>query len=219
MFINAGSLVGTSVGTSLLGFAYWWLAARQYSPEAVGLGSAVLSAMTLLGTFGILGLGTLLLGELPRQSGKESSLISAALILVGGVGVVIGIVFAVVAPLLSTDFRIVGASFQDITLFAIGVSLTSITLVFDQALIGLLRGQWQLWRNLLFAFIKLVALFMAGIWLSHTTGLTIYATWALGNALSLMVLAGFALTKSKWLSGMYAPQWQLLRKLGFDAIK
>src|SRR5438270_13344190 len=82
ILLNAGSLIGTTAVTSALGFAYWWLAARQFSPEAVGLASAAISAMTLLGTFGMLGLGTLLVAELPHQHGKKVSLISAALVLV-----------------------------------------------------------------------------------------------------------------------------------------
>src|SRR6266516_7893752 len=98
MLTNAGSLVGTTAVTSILGFVYWWLAARQFPPEAVGFASAAISAMTLLGTFAMLGLGTLLLGELPQQRGREASLISAALILVGAVGGLLGLAFAVGAP-------------------------------------------------------------------------------------------------------------------------
>ncbi len=219
ILVNAGSLVGTTAVTSALGFVYWWLAARQFSPEAVGLASAAISAMTLLGTFGIVGLGTLLLGELPRQQGKEASLISAALILVGGVGGCLGIVFAAVAPHLSTDFRALGASIEDIALFALGVSLISITVVLDQALIGLLRGGLQLWRNALFATVKLAALFVASLWLSHVTGLTIYTTWTIGNAYSLVALAGFAIAKRGWPGRNYLPQWGLLRKLGPEALR
>ena len=84
--INAGTLIGTTAVTSGLGFAFWWLAVRMFSTEAVGLASATISTMTLLGSFAVLGFGTLLIGELPRQRGKESSLISAAVIVVGGAG-------------------------------------------------------------------------------------------------------------------------------------
>jgi O-antigen/teichoic acid export membrane protein len=70
MLVNTGSLVGTTTVTSVLGFVYWWLAARQFSPEAVGLSSASVSAMTLLATGCVLGLGTLLVGELPRRQDK-----------------------------------------------------------------------------------------------------------------------------------------------------
>jgi len=144
MLVNSGSLFGTTTVTSVLGFVYWWLAARQFSPEAVGFASAAISAMTLLGTACILGLGTLLVGELPRQPRQQVSLINAALILVGGVGECFGIVFAVVAPFISLSFQPLRASIQDIMLFAVGVSLTAITIVLDQALIGLLRGELQL---------------------------------------------------------------------------
>jgi len=175
--------------------------------------------MTLLGTFGILGLGTLLVGELPRQRGKEASLISAALIVVGGVGGGLGAIFAAVAVYLSPDFQVLRASIENIALFAVGVSLTAITLVLDQAMIGLLRGGLQLWRNTLFSTTKLAALFMVSLWLSHTLGLAIYATWVVGNALSLAALAGFVALKRGWPGRSYLPQWGLLRKLGPAAIK
>ncbi len=219
MLVNAGSLVGTTAVTSVLGFAYWWLATQLFPPEAVGLASAAISAMMLLGTVCMLGLGTLLTGELPRQLGKEGPLISAALIITGGVGGVLGIMFAVVAPLISSDFQPLRASGTDIGLFAIGVSLTAITLVLDQALIGLLRGGLQLWRNTLFAMAKLVVLFVAGYVLSFVTGMTIYITWLIGNALSLVALVGFIPLRERGVRNTYLPQWGLLQKLGSAAIQ
>jgi O-antigen/teichoic acid export membrane protein len=50
LFVNAGSLMGTTAVTSLFGFAYWWVAARTAPAEAVGQASAAVSAMTLIGT-------------------------------------------------------------------------------------------------------------------------------------------------------------------------
>src|SRR3954467_4653712 len=48
--VNAGSLVGTTAVTSLLGFLYWALAAREYPPSAVGVAAAVVSGTSLLGS-------------------------------------------------------------------------------------------------------------------------------------------------------------------------
>ena len=219
ILLNAGSLVGTTAVTSVLGFVYWWLAARQFPPEAVGFASAAISAMTLLGSFAIVGLGTLLLGELPLQRGREASLIGTALLLVAGIGGLLGLVFAIAAPHISSGFQALGASMANSALFAIGVSLTAITLVLDDALIGLFRGGLQLWRNALFAVVKLAALLAASIWLSHVVGLTIYATWAIGNACSLAALAGYSLVKKGWPGKNYLPQWGLVRKLGLSALK
>ena len=51
LLFNAGSLVATFGVKAGLGYAYWWVAARQFSPQAVGVASAAISSMTLLGTW------------------------------------------------------------------------------------------------------------------------------------------------------------------------
>src|ERR1700674_3809000 len=151
MLINSTSLVGTTAVTSILGFVYWWAAARRFSPAAVGVASASVSAMTLLGGLSILGLGTLLITELPRQPHQAGSLISTSLIVVGVAGGVTGVVFAIVAPLTSPGFKLYGANMMYAVIFASGVALLAISIVLDQALVGLLRGGLLFWRNTLYA--------------------------------------------------------------------
>lgn len=219
ILLNTGSLIGTTGLTSGLGFAYWWLAAHGFSPQEVGIGSASISAMMLIGTMCLLGLGTLLITELPRQPEQAGSLISTALIVVGAVGGCIGFVFALVAPSVSTSFLPLRANISTIVLFAVGVSLTSVTLVLDQAMIGLLLGGVQLWRNALFTLGKLVVLFLVSRWLSQAAGMGIYGAWAAGNLFSLAVLASFVAIKKRWRSKRYLPQWNLLRKMGGAAMQ
>jgi len=219
MLFNTGSLAITPVVTSVLGFVYWWLAAQRFPPSAVGFASAAISAMTLLGTLCILGLGTLLIGELPRQHGKELSLISASLILVGSVAGLAGMLFATIAPLISPNFGPLRSDLLNFTLFAVGVSLTAIALVFDQALVGLLRSDLQLWRNALFAVIKLVALFMGVTALFHPLGMAIYATWAFGNIISLGLLIGLVVYSRKWPGHFFQPEWSLIQQLRTAAME
>ena len=68
---NAISLLATTGLTSGLGFAYWDVAARLFSQRSVGYSDAAISVMTLLSWLGVFGLGTLLMGELPRRSGQR----------------------------------------------------------------------------------------------------------------------------------------------------
>jgi O-antigen/teichoic acid export membrane protein len=219
LLTNAGSLFGTTIVTSGLGFVFWWVAARMFAPAAVGLSSAAISAMTLLATGCILGLGTLLVGELPRQPGKEASLISAALLLVAGLGGCAGIILAVAAPFISRELAPLSSSIEAVALFALGVSLTATTIVLDQAVIGLWQGELQLIRNALFSVVKLALLFAASFWLTGQAGLAIYAAWAVGNALSLLPLAGYAMWRGGWSREVYHPQWKLLWKLGPAALQ
>lgn len=210
---NAGSLIGTTVVTSGLGFVYWWLAARQFTPDAVGLAVSAISPMLLLGNIGMLGLGTLLMGELPRSRGNAGPLISTALFAAGAAGILLGTVFALVAPLLAPNLAL-NQNWGNILMFAVGVGLTTVTFVLDQALIGLWRGEIQFGRNALFAIAKLVVLVPAGWWLGGGDGMIIYATWALGNLVSLLALAGLAYGKTHF----YRPQFGLLRRIGSNAI-
>lgn len=218
LLLNAGSLVGATLVTSILGFIYWWIAARRFSPEVVGIGSASISIMTLLGTFCIVGVGTLLITELPRQPHKATPLISTSLLVVALVGACVGILFALLAPMLSNQFSPLRENSISVLIFAAGVSLTAITSVLDQALIGLLRGTTQFARNALFAISKLIILTLISFILSHATGLSIYATWAGGNLLSLAVTVPLIFKRKRPLKS-YFPQWKLLRQLGSTALQ
>ncbi len=53
---SAACLLGAEIVASLIGFAFWGAAARLYTPQQVGLASAVLAAVTLVSS--IAGLGT-----------------------------------------------------------------------------------------------------------------------------------------------------------------
>src|SRR6202167_576887 len=101
---NASSLLATTGVTSAMGFAYWTVAARLMSQRAVGFGSATVSAITLLGTIGMFGLGTVLIGELPKQT-RRGGLVSAALITSGLGSLALGLGFAAIAPSISPRFR------------------------------------------------------------------------------------------------------------------
>src|SRR4051812_34811519 len=136
---NASYLLGTGIATSGLGFAYWWLAARFYPQAAVGVASAVVSAMMLIGTIAMMGLGTLLIGELPRHPGQELSLIATAGVVSGAISVVFSLIFAGILLLGSNDLQILVRDPGYFLVFVVGVILTTMTMVIDQAFIGLLH--------------------------------------------------------------------------------
>lgn len=216
MLSNAAALVGAMVANSGLGLAYWWLAARAFQRAELGLASAAITAMVLLGTAGMLGLGTLLIGEVARRPERAGQLISAALLASGAAATILGLLFALLAPWLSADLEPLAADALRPLLFALGAGLTAATLVLDQALIGLLWGDIQFWRNLLFAVAKLGFLWAIAAWLPSGDGMAIYATWLAGNMVSLGVVA--SLMTRRGLRLAQRPDWSLLRRLGGAAL-
>jgi O-antigen/teichoic acid export membrane protein len=212
---NAVTLLGTTGVTAVLGFAYWAFAARLFSQRAVGYGSAAVSAMTLIGTIGMLGMGTVLIGELPRRR-HRAGLVSAALIASGIGSLVFGLAFTVAAPHVSGRFDYISDSLGQATLFAAGVMLTAVSLVFDQATIGLLRGGLQLSRNMVFAAVKLAALPAAAIILHDQFGIGILLAWVVGTAVSLVPVA--IRLKFTGTTILPRPDWAVLRGLGRTAL-
>jgi O-antigen/teichoic acid export membrane protein len=211
LWSNASSLVLSTGVASLLGIVYWMSATRLFSQRSVGYGSAAVSAMTLLGTIGMLGLGTLLIGELPRRSAR-ASLVSAALLACGLGALAIGLGFAVVAPRVSVNFaNMIGTPGRG-ALFAAGVAVTAVTLVFDQATVGLMRGGLQLGRNIAFAVVKVLLLPAAAVILHDHAGAGITLSWVAGMALSLVLVAVRLRLAGE--SVLPRPDWRVLRGLG-----
>ena len=214
---NAGSLVGTQLVTSALGFLYWWLAARSFPPHVVGLASASISAMLLLGTIGVMGFGNLLMGIARQERDQAGNLLASAIVAVGLAGSLIGLLFVWSTTWISSDLKVWATNFWNVFLFAFSAGLTSIVFVIDQALIGLLRGGIQLWRNAIFALAKLGALLAISLWLSNASGVTIYSTWIIGNLISLLFLIGYA-TRNGLRIFRYRPKTKLLHRVGFNAL-
>ena len=212
---NTSSLVATTGVTSAMGFVYWAVAARLLPQQAVGYGSAAVAAMTLLGTIGMFGLGTVLIGELPKRR-RRAGLVSAALLAAGLGSLLLGLGFAIAAPLIDGRFTgIVGAAGQA-ALFTIGVAVTGMSLVFDQATIGLMRGGLQLTRNIAFALAKLLLLPAAAYLLHDGLGAGVTLSWVAGLILSLIPVA-IRLRRSGR-PALPRPDWGVLRGLGRTAM-
>jgi O-antigen/teichoic acid export membrane protein len=207
---NSMSMAGTTLVTAALGAAFWWVAARDFPREAVGIAGAAVSAMVLIATVSTMGLNTLLMGELPGRAGRPGPFITAALLATAAAGTLLGALLAVVLPLISGELRPLSADIGAALLFAAGVALNAVGMVFDQALIGLLEGNLQLWRNTLFAASKLVALLALVVLLSIRSSMALYAVWALGNLISLAWIAARETQRQRGWRG-FAPDFSTLR--------
>jgi len=185
---NAGLLaLGTGIA-SFLGFFYWWLAARTLPAAVVGTAAAAISLMNFVGHLGEVGLGALLIGELHRFRERPGALISAALAVSTACSALLGLCYMAISAMLpgSLDLEAGGGG----AAFVLGCALTGLTLVLDQAMVGLLRSWLQVWRNVSFAIIKLALIAAVPLWLAIGGPIegTILATWVAGQVASVALL-------------------------------
>ena len=184
----------SQVLTAFVGFLFWYVATQLFEPADVGFASAVVSGITLVGAIGAMGLGTLLIFELPRHGGRELPVIAAALVAAAVFGGLFGLLFAIISPLLSGDLGRLRDAPDLLLTVVLGGALTATTLVIDQAVVGLLQSGLQLARNIIAAVARLALLEVVGLTGVASGALAMSGAWvaALGvSMLALVLVAGW----------------------------
>ena len=185
------SLVGTQALTSVLGLAFWTLAARSFTTSDVGVAGAAVSMMLLLASLGSLGLGTLLIARLPlTDQGSRRILVRTSLLAAGGTSAVLGAVVPLLAVHVfgASNLRPLVASPLTVLGFATGTALMAVVLVLDQAVLTIGVGVLQFERNVVASVVKIGVLVLFGA-LGVTGGMGIFLAWAVGTLVSLPLVS------------------------------
>ena len=156
------------------------------------------------------GLDILLVGELPKSK-RRPEFVSAALIACGLGSLLLGLGFAFIAPHFNQRFATMIGTLDQKGLFVVGVVLTSVSMAFDMATIGVLRGGVQLARNMTFSLVKLVAMLAFAFILHDRLGFDIILSWVVGIVISLILVAAHMVHSGQRL--LVRPDWGLLRSL------
>jgi O-antigen/teichoic acid export membrane protein len=155
---SAYSLMLNVVLTSALGVAFWVLAARMFPSQIVGRDSALVSAMVTIYTLCSLNLSAAVLRFLPvvRIDPKRAVLIAyGATAGVSGVG---ALLFAVLAPKVSSEFDFLARQPGLTALFVAAVAVWGIFTLQDSVLTALRKAPWVPAENGLFGVLKIAAL-------------------------------------------------------------
>src|SRR4030095_3996328 len=148
--------------------------------SAAAQASAAVSPMTLIGTIGMFGMGTMLISDLPKLVGRKWELISTCLLVSGSAATLGGLIYVALAYLAIPGLQTALGSPAATVLLALGIALNAMTLVLDEALVGLLAGPMQLMRNAWFSVIKLVLLGALALLPFTMTGGNLLLTWVAG---------------------------------------
>jgi O-antigen/teichoic acid export membrane protein len=168
--------------------------------------------MTLIGTIGMFGMGTMLISDLSSLRGRKWELISTCLLVAGSVATVGGLGYVALAHLAIPGLRSALGGTAATGLLVFGIALNAVTLVLDEALVGLLQGPLQLMRNFWFSLIKLVALGALAVLPIALNGGELLLTWIAGMVLSVAILG--ASLRRRGLVDSLRPRLELLRGRG-----
>jgi O-antigen/teichoic acid export membrane protein len=163
------ALVANTIGTSVIGLAYWAAAAHLYSPEALGEAAALVSALMLVATLSQLNLSSTLIRFLPEMgSNSAGRLINFSYLASTATALAGSMIFVTVAPRVSSQWHFVGDSTFAVAIFAVSVVVWEIFTLQDAALVGLQRAGAVPIENVIYSLAKLALLVAAAKLLGST---------------------------------------------------
>ena len=173
------ALICNSALTSILGVVYWLVAAHVMGRADVGRGSALLSALLVVSALAQLNYVRALPGLLPRAGINATKVLARAYARVVILGIVLGVAFAILAPLAGSRFSYVKALPVFALLFVLSVPLYSIFSLEDSVLATVRRAVIIPFENSTFGVLKILLLIALVFFHSMPTSLAIVASWML----------------------------------------
>ncbi|MGC0375605.1 lipopolysaccharide biosynthesis protein [Streptomyces sp. SAI-229] len=184
LFKNAYFLMLSTGVSAVLGLGFWLVAARYYSEDAVGQGSAAIAAMRLLASI----TATTMIGAVVRfvpRAGRETGRLVWGVYLVSSVVVTLAAgVFLLTLDRWGPSYASLGTPVAGALFVAACVAWALLTLQ-DGVLTGLRKAEWVPAGNAVFSVGKLVLL---AVFASALPVLGIFVSWAVAIAFSTLPL-------------------------------
>ncbi len=185
---NSGFLMGTTVMTSALGYAYWLIAAHSWSSSTVGFAAGAISTFTLVGFVFSLGVAPAYVQMLPRftDPAELDQFFSSGLVTTTAASVVAGFVVVTVLPSWAPHFHELRQA-PVAAAFVAGCGLSTTCVALDGCFVALRRSSGQFGRNFVFAVAKIALLLLPVLALRRPSAASILWTWDVALLASAIV--------------------------------
>ncbi|KKQ97566.1 MAG: hypothetical protein UT23_C0011G0037 [Candidatus Woesebacteria bacterium GW2011_GWA1_39_12] len=200
-YLASDSLYGNSIylmlSTAIMaffGFFFWIINARLFTPEQVGIATTLISVMTLISSFSLLGLGNGLIRYLPTSERKNKK-INTAFTLVGLTSIIITIIYLLFIKIISPSLLFVRENVFFSLLFIIFIAFTSLANLSENIFIAYRSSLYVLLKNTIFSIIKIVL----PIFLISLGAYGIFASVGIAMAISFLLSVGFLVRKFNYL--------------------
>ena len=185
---NSIFIMLTSITSAGFGFIFWMLAAKLYSPQDVGIATALISSMALLVLLSRFGLDFSIIRFFPGAD--KSRIFSTSAIITTFFAVVFGALFIAGVHILSPELGLLKSP-QNAALFLIFLAASSVTALTAISFIAIRKAAFQFIQSIIVGsrilfLIPLIALGAIGIF--GAVGISFVL--ALAAALALLVRSG-----------------------------
>lgn len=140
---NSVFLAAASVFTAGLGFLFWTVVARMFTPQDVGIATSFISTASLVAYLSLFGLNSSLVRFLPGAD-HPNALVTQATAGVTVVAVILGTACALLFPLVAPRLGFVSANPLYVLLFVVFAVMATVNLLTDAVFIAARKTQYNI---------------------------------------------------------------------------
>lgn len=155
LYDNAFYLMLNTGLTSLLGFVYWNIMAHYFTRYEVGIGSALISASSLMAIIASLGLGIGLIRYMPEMASKKIKFINLVYTLSGITAIIIAIIYLMWVKYWSPPLSFITKNIYYTCLFIICTVTMAVFNLTDQAFIAGRLAKYVFLKNMITSLLKI----------------------------------------------------------------
>jgi len=154
LYRNSLFLMANVVVTTALGFFFWMVVARFYTEAEVGLGAAIISAVSFLALFSRLGLDFALIRFLPKAE-RPVEMINSCFILSGIVALAVAAIFVAGLDLWSPALSFIKQDSMFILAFVFFALCWTLSGLMDSIFVAGRRAEFVLSKNVIISLLKI----------------------------------------------------------------
>jgi len=185
LFRNSIYLMITTGIMGFFGFFFWIICTHIFTPNQIGLGTTLISAMSLISFISLLGFNTTLVRFLPSSQNRNND-INTGTLLVTGAAALIATIYVLVIPSITPTLDIVQQNFWYSALFVLMVTIATINSLTDSIFIAYRSAHFNLLTN---GFITSSTKLVLPVVLASLGAYGVFAS--VGLASTIGVTAGF----------------------------
>lgn len=189
---NSMYLIMTNFSGMVIGFFFWMIAAKFYSPGDIGTISAILSSMLLISMISCVGLPMAMTLYLPVNAQKANGIINSCLLVGITVSAIFSLIFILGINIWAPRLEPILGNFKLGIIFVITTIMTTVSLFMGGTFTAGRRSSFQMVKENTFSISKaLLLVLMSGFGV-----IGIFMAWSMGLAIAIFL--GFFLLIKLW---------------------
>lgn len=155
LYRNSMYLMASTAIMAFFGFFFWIINARLFKPEQVGIATALISVVSLISSFSLLGLNNGIIRYLPTSARKNQK-INTAFTLVALASAFLALIYLICINLFSPKLLFIRENIFFAALFVLFIVFSSLNIISENVFIAYRSSKYVLIKNLIWSLIKLI---------------------------------------------------------------